>query len=192
MAQIVRPFDTSFPIRLEVGSGVNPYPGYVHLDAIPGMPELNILCDMQVEKIPVADQSCAEVLANHVIEHVSWRGVGKMVKEWARVLIPGGVLNLRTPDLEFICRSYLEGKTTPEWPEDEHAMKLVFGQVGPAEWANIKILSGQDNEYNFHKVCFDFGMMKSLLERNGFKDIQRATWEKKHSPGELQVTAVRS
>jgi hypothetical protein len=71
-------------------------------------------------------------------------------------------------------------------------MRIAYGQVGAAEWANIKILSGQDSPYNFHKVCFNFGMMRRLLERNGFKNVIRANWDKKHSPGELQVTAVKA
>lgn len=179
----------TFPLKLEVGSGMNPQPGYTHLDVDPNFPDIEIVCDLAKEKIPLQDATVSDLLANHLIEHVHWRVVDSLVKEWFRVLIPGGKIFLRTPDLEFICKTYLAGKTTPEWPGDEAAAKTIFGECGPAEWANIKLFSGGDYAGNFHHLCFDFQMLEKLLKKAGFENIHRVSVTPVFSPGEIQCVA---
>jgi len=189
MAKILTPLQ--FPIKLEVGTGQNPNPGYVHLDIDPGFPHLEIVCDMSKEPIPVPDNSCSELLANHVIEHIPWRQLPFIIKEWFRVLQPGGKLFFRTPDLEFICRTYLEGKTTKEWPGDEAGMVEVFGDCGPSQWAIIKLFSGQDYPSNFHFHNLDLQSATDLLTRYGFINVNRVSVLPVYSPGELQVEAFK-
>jgi predicted SAM-dependent methyltransferase len=170
---------------------MNPQPGFVHLDIDPNFPHLEIVCDLSKESIPLPDGSVSELLANHVIEHIPWRNLPFIVKEWARVIAPGGRLFLRTPDMEFICRTYLEGKTTPEWPGDEAAMVEVFGDCGPSQWAVIKLFSGQDYPSNFHYNCFDIKSMTQLLTRYGFQDVKRIAAVPVFSPGELAIEAFK-
>jgi ADP-heptose:LPS heptosyltransferase len=111
--------------------------------------------------------------------------------EWNRVLKPGGKLFFRTPDLEHICRMYLEGKKTKEHPDDEKFIKANFGEVTPAWWANIKLFAGQGYEGNTHYFAFDYDMAKGLLERFGFENIERVHIKPEFSPGELQVLAYK-
>lgn len=181
------------PLKIEVGSGYNPHPGYKHLDVRKGLPELDYVCDFSKEKLPFKDGVIAEILANHVIEHISTRKLRFVVAEWARVLKPGGKLVLRTPNLRFICEKYLKGETTPEWPGDEDYIKQnLSDEITPSWWANLKLFSGQDYDANFHHVCFDFHMLRSLLERYGFEDVKEEKFEKTFSPGELQVTGRKA
>lgn len=178
--------------KIEVGSGYNPHPGYLHLDIRKGLPQLDYVCDFAKQKLPFKNEEVDEILANHVIEHISFRRLPHVVSEWARVLKRGGKLVLRTPDLKFICEKYLKNETTPEWPGDEQYIKdHLSGRVTPAWWANIKLFSGQDYEANFHHVCFDFPMLRELLEKYGFGTVERIKLEKEFSPGELQVQAFK-
>lgn len=180
--------------KLEVGSGHNPQPGYVHLDVRPGLPSLDKVCDFEKKKLPFPDNSFTEVLGNHVIEHISWRRLPHVVSEWARVLVPGGKLVLRTPDLYFIINRCLGGETTPEHPRDESFIKehLTGGEITPGWWANLKLFSGQDYDANFHKVCFSFEMLADLLYRYGFTNVKREKFDVTYSPGELQVVATKA
>lgn len=178
-------------IRLEVGCGYNPQPGYVHLDVRP-LKDVEYVCDFSKDRLPFNDGAVGEVLANHVIEHISWRKLPFVVAEWSRVLAPGGKVFLRTPDLKFICQKYLEGGTTPEWPGDEDFIKKhLSAEITPAWWANIKLFAGQDYPSNFHYLCFDFEMLKALLERFGFVDVRRVDVQPVYSPGELQIAAFK-
>lgn len=187
---LVQP-DLSKPLKIEVGSGGNPQPGYFHIDVQEGMPDLHAVCKMGDEAIPLPDGSVEEILSNHSIEHVSWLKVDRVVRDWHRLLIPGGRIFLRTPDLEFICKTYVENKVTREAINDEAAMVERFGTVGPAEWANIKFFAGQDYPGNFHFLCFDFDMLKRFLSRNGFEKIERLHIQPVFSPGEIQLQAFK-
>lgn len=179
-------------VRLEIGSGYAPQPGYVHLDVRPDLPQIDVVCDFSRERLPFDNGKVAELVSNHVIEHVSWRKLPFVLSEWHRVLEPGGRLFFRTPDLEFICRTYLARKTTPEWPGDEDFVrKHLAAEVTPAWWANIKLFAGQDYPSNFHNFCLDFDTAKALLERYGFERVARVDVKPVFSPGELQVEAYK-
>lgn len=191
MASILRPQALQQFKKLEIGSGPNPQPDYVHVDVSANFPQVDILCDVSTERIPVDSGIFEEVLANHVIEHIPWRNAPFVVKEWARVLKPGGRIFLRTPDLRFIVDRYLSGELTPEWPGDEAAMIEIYGDIGPAQWTTIKLFSGQDYPSNFHHVCYDLEMLSRLLGVCGFERVQRLVVTPVFSPGELQVEAYR-
>ncbi len=58
--------------------------------------------------IPLEDDSCDVVYHSHIIEHFRRDSAVNFMKECYRVLKPGGILRVATPDLERICRIYLE------------------------------------------------------------------------------------
>lgn len=179
------------PLKVEVGSGYNPQPGYKHLDIRKGLPQLDFVCDFTKDRLPFEDGEVDDLLANHVIEHIPFRKLGFVVSEWARVLKSGGKITLRTPNLRFICEKYLKGEMTPEWPGDEKYIKENFGGMTPSWWANLKLFSGQDYDANFHHVCFDSEMLMNLLAQYGFSHGGIVKLDKEYSPGEIQLEAYR-
>jgi ADP-heptose:LPS heptosyltransferase/GT2 family glycosyltransferase/predicted SAM-dependent methyltransferase len=178
------------PKKLEVGCGNFPQPGYIHLD-VRKFDHIDVVCDFSKEKLPFPDNDLDEILSNHSIEHISWRLLPHVIGEWFRTLRPGGRVFFRTPDLEFICRTYLQSKTTPEHPNDEGWVRDHYGAVSPAWWANIKLFAGQDYPSNFHFLAFDFEMAKLVLEKHGFVRVKRLQIEPVFSPGELQIEAYK-
>lgn len=177
--------------KLEVGCGNFPQPGYIHLD-VRKFDHVDVVCDFSKDRLPYPDNDLDEILSNHSIEHISWRLLPHVIKEWFRTLRPGGRVFFRTPDLEFICRTYLEGKTTPEHPTDENFIKEhLSDSITPAWWANIKLFAGQDYPSNFHFLAFDFAMAKQTLERFGFVGVNRCNLKQVFSPGELQIEAYK-
>lgn len=38
------------------------------------------------------------------------------------------------------------------------------------------LYGGQNYEFNFHYQVFDFLLLKNLLEKNGFRDVERYDW----------------
>ncbi len=59
-------------------------------------------------RLPLPDNSAALVYSSHFLEHIPRSQVPDFLSECLRVLIPGGVIRLVLPDLENICRAYLE------------------------------------------------------------------------------------
>jgi SAM-dependent methyltransferase len=58
--------------------------------------------------LPFADATFDAAYALHVIEHLTPAGGAAFIKELHRVLKPGAVVRISTPDMEDICRSYLQ------------------------------------------------------------------------------------
>ena len=63
------------------------------------------------EPLPYASATFAGVYSSHAIEHLRPEECTRLVAEIHRVLEPGGVVRLATPDLERICIEYLDRLT---------------------------------------------------------------------------------
>jgi GT2 family glycosyltransferase/ADP-heptose:LPS heptosyltransferase/predicted SAM-dependent methyltransferase len=179
-----------YPFRCEIGSGMNPQPGYLHLDVMAHAPSLDILHDVS-RPFPLLEGTVAEILANHVVEHVSWRDLPKLVADLHRVMVPGGRVFIRTPNLRFIAERFLSGELTPEHPDDEQAMRDSYGRLSPGLWANIKLFSGQDYASNYHFNCMDPQDLADLFTRCGFSSVRLDRFGREFSPGEIQLIAEK-
>lgn len=91
-------------MRLNLGAGTTVIEGFEPRDAKRGD---------TLFPLPDADASVEEIRASHVFEHFSHRQGADVLKEWARVLKPGGLLRLAVPDLEYIARGFLAGRAEP-------------------------------------------------------------------------------
>jgi SAM-dependent methyltransferase len=88
---------------LDVGCGLNKYPGAIGIDRISGT-RADVLCDIDAIAYPFKDNSFDQVRAVHVIEHVS--NVIRTMEEFHRVLRPGGEVYIATPhytDFSSFC-----------------------------------------------------------------------------------------
>jgi len=192
-ANIANDFEPLSGMKIEIGCGYNPQPGFIACDArkLKGVAHV---FDFGFDRWPFPDASCSVVLMNHSIEHVSYRRLPHVLTEAARVLVRGGKIIIRTPDLRFIVEKYLMGETTPEWPGDEKYIADTFvgsQKISPAWWANIKLFAGQDYTGNEHRFCFDFETLSEVLERFGFDSVTRHHDKPVFSPGEIYCEAVR-
>jgi hypothetical protein len=128
-----------------------------------------------------------------MIEHISHYYIEKTLSEINRVLKPGGVLRLMTPDLEVLCNAYIN-KDTAKFKryisEDDddtgngirmelgHAQALLGFIVSPGfdnyliDSSRGKILGGYA-----HTFCYDYELLSNLLSLYGFKDIERKSIE---------------
>lgn len=133
------------PIRLNLGCGTDIRRGYVNIDvrALPGVAVVS-----SVEKLDYADGSVDEVYARDILEHFPIGKTVPVLREWLRVLKPGGKLTVRCPDLRTICHRYMHGQHTAAW-----TAKLLYGN--------------QDYEGNFHYTAFDRGYLTECLRSAG-------------------------
>ena len=77
----------SQPRTLDVGCGINKYPGSIGIDRNPDC-HPDVLCDLDRIPYPFADNSFDELRAIHVIEHVG--DVIRSMEEFHRLVRPGG------------------------------------------------------------------------------------------------------
>ncbi len=60
------------------------------------------------DALPIAEEVVAYIYSEHLLEHLSLKAARVWLAELRRVLQPGGVVRLTTPDLERYVRGYLE------------------------------------------------------------------------------------
>ena len=83
-------------MKLELGCGTAPTPGYVHHDRHKHAPHVDVAHDLDQLPWPWADESCQEILALDVFEHLHLMPAA-WLQECHRLLQPGGLLKLRVP-----------------------------------------------------------------------------------------------
>lgn len=155
--------------RLDVGSGTNPRPGYVHVDSDPSAPHLEFLASGH--RLPLPDWWADEVNATHMLEHVPPPQIGAFLGEWFRVLRPGGLLELHVPNAAALAEVLLNDEPgNAVWA----AQNAIFGY-----WAHPADASGPDalDQPPDHKIVFTFGMLEQVLGRSGFTDVRDVTGE---------------
>jgi SAM-dependent methyltransferase len=116
----------SHPLKGRVGElvGLDPAPGVV------SNPALDRGVVGTAERMPFRDASFDACVCSFVLEHVS--GPARMAREVARVLKPGGVLVLRTPNLWHYTS--MTARATPQWFHRlvaNRARGLAGAEAGP-------------------------------------------------------------
>jgi len=150
-------------MKLNLGSGDCPLEGYINLDAKTDdslFPLVRHCCEIaDHEPVPCPDNAYDEVRASHVLEHFPHGQTLNVLKEWVRVLKPGGWLKIAVPDFEWIV-----SRRRPEYGISEDLLQMyLFG--------------GQTDENDYHKAVFTFDKLKRLLEECGLVGIQPWTSE---------------
>lgn len=88
-------------MKLDVGSGGMPRPGFVSLDRNPDA-RPDVIAD--VRELPFRDGAFVDLIAADVLEHVLPWETRSTLDEWRRVLEPRGVLFVRVPNLAQLGR----------------------------------------------------------------------------------------
>jgi SAM-dependent methyltransferase len=118
------------PIRLNLGCGDKILPGYINVDVVSERAgnKPDFVTDIRSLK-GIPDSFAEEVLAVHVVEHF-WRWeVLDILKEWRRVLKPGGTMVLECPNLRTACEEFLrdDDKGSLPGPEGQRTMWVFYG-----------------------------------------------------------------
>lgn len=130
------------PIRLNLGPGESPIPGYVNLDIKDGQPAYPLK--------DYADNSVDEVRASHLLEHFGSAFTQQVLDEWVRVLKPGGRLKIAVPDMEVIAEKFMRGD--------------------PGQYQGW-IYGGQMDKHDVHHALFDFDRLSEFLRKAGLAGI---------------------
>ena len=117
-------------VRLNLGCGDKRLPGYINVDVaderLGTKPDVN--CD--VRKLDrFANDSVDEVLSVHIVERF-WRWeVLDVLREWVRVLKPGGQLIIECPNLLTACIEFVNDpeRGADDGPDGQRTMWVLYG-----------------------------------------------------------------
>jgi glycosyltransferase involved in cell wall biosynthesis len=146
-------------LKLHLACGHDYTEGYINVDFY--APE-DAKCDVRfdVMKLPYPDNSVDEIKAFHIIEHFHFFDIQEVLKEWYRVLKPGGRLWLETPDFLETCKSFVEGSPVMHI---EDWRVLLYGHFFAHAW-----VPGQT-----HKFLFTETQLRTNLGWAGFRQVNR-------------------
>ena len=127
------------PIKLNLGAGHSVIEGFTPIDRKLGS---------EVYPLAYVNDFADEIRASHVLEHFPQAAILEILREWIRVLKPGGLLKIAVPDFNFAIRHR----------EHPHFEGWVMG--------------GQSDENDFHMTLFTRGKLLYYFQALGLEDIQ--------------------
>jgi predicted SAM-dependent methyltransferase len=160
------------PIRLDLGSGRSKPPGFVGIDLLL-QPRIDLIHNLE-EGLPFPADSLTEIRASHVLEHLPHRLAPRLLNECYRVLIPGGKITIKVPDLQKVLEGFLN---LPEQKRWDTAWEWIFGS--------------QKREGQFHKTGFTRTRLAGLLKEVGFQEITIENYRTGYKTS-LNATAIKS
>jgi predicted SAM-dependent methyltransferase len=143
-------------MRLDVGGGRNPEPGFKVLD-IEQRKGVDYVCPAW--DTPIDDGAVHELRARHVFEHFSPEEARKVLTEWHRIVSNDGEIEVIVPDLLYHAKQlFMTGasKFLPHETNFNHAINSIFG------WRDHGEVMG-------HKWGYTRVTLAELFEQHGFE-----------------------
>lgn len=153
--------------RLHLGAGGVFLQGWLNTDINPVRPEISRLDGATV--FPIKSDSFDYILAEHLIEHLSYEQARLMLSECLRVLKPGGRVRIATPDLQRILALFSHHQTQAQ----KHYMAWVthhFIQEAPCGHPTFVLNNLFRNRGR--QFLYDSDTLNGVLRDAGFRDLK--------------------
>jgi predicted SAM-dependent methyltransferase len=147
-------------LAINFGAGWRPIEGWVNVD-IAAAPGIDIVLDVTAE-LPFPTASADAILAEHLIEHLPREDALRFLTECHRVLEPGGVLRLSTPDGGRYLRSYAGDRA------------FLERMRAPGEVLDFDVINRLMRWAGEHLWIYDAESLRDLVRRAGFSDVSEA------------------
>lgn len=171
------------PLRLNLGCGDKILPGYVNVDVVEARAgrRPDVICDLH-DLVPFADDCADEILSVHVVEHF-WRWeVADVLREWVRVLKPGGRLVVECPNLLSACATFT-GNPVLGARADENGQRTMWVFYGDPRWKDPLMV---------HRWGYTPESLGQLLTEAGLADVgQEPAQYKLREPRDMRVVGVK-
>ncbi len=147
-------------LKLHLGCGAVRLDGWVNIDL--ETPQADVHLDI-TRGLPFADGSTRLIYHEHVIEHITMAEAERCLRDWFRLLEPGGILRIATPDLGYLVERY-----GGDW-RDQAWLRLP-------EYAFIQTRAEMLNtamRWWDHQYLYDEEELRRRMTAAGFRDIRR-------------------
>lgn len=161
-------FQATTTPKLHVGCGTNVVPQWLNCDLFPS--SLHVVHLDAVRPFPFPDSSFDFIFSEHMIEHVTFLSGQGFLRECFRVLKPGGVIRIATPDLAFLCNLYSSNKSQLQKDYLVWATKSFLG------WADDSVDTHVINNFVRdwgHQYIYDDKVLSGSLKKAGFTGLRK-------------------
>lgn len=144
----------------------------------PGTRGPDVRWDARSDRIDCPDASIDEIVAGYLLLHVAYQHHEPLVAEMARVLKPGGRLEIGEVDMPLAMRRWLMN------PMDQSAREILWGEQGSLHGSKFE-------EFDTHRAGHSEATLRDMLMRAGFRQIQRVKIHAATVWYELTLRAVK-
>ena len=141
-------------LKLHIG-GKQPKDGWTILNALDGEGVDYVGNVLDLSAFP--DACCEAIYASHVMEHVGQKDFLATLQGIHRILCNGGDFYFSVPDLEALCKLFLDPRL--DISQRYHVMRMMFG--------------GQTDEYDFHYIGLNHEFMLDFFREAGFSEVRK-------------------
>ncbi len=163
--------------KLNIGSNIDVLDGWFNVDFQPVCPGQYYMD--AAARFPFPEKSFDFIRSEHMIEHIPYpQGIG-MLRECHRVMRPGGLIRIATPDLKKLSKLY----DTPLSNEQRAYADAVFRRWR-SDCQSSKVGVVINNIFKFgHEFIYDDDTLGEALHKAGFTAIvQRRPGHSDHVP----------
>jgi len=174
---------TAPALKLNLGCGDKILPGYVNVDVAEARAGMrpDVICDLH-DLVPFADSCADEILSVHVVEHF-WRWeVRDILREWVRVLKPGGRMIVECPNLLSACGTLLQNPDQFS-REDQGGQRTMWVFYGDPAWKDPLMI---------HRWGYTPESLKQLLAEVGLGDVRQEPAQfKLREPRDMRIVGLK-
>jgi glycosyltransferase involved in cell wall biosynthesis len=171
------------PRRLNLGCGDKILPGYINVDVAESRAgkKPDVICDLR-QLTSFENESADEILSVHVIEHF-WRWEAlDILKEWVRVLRPGGTMILECPNLLSACEALLANPDAGASP-GEGGQRTMWVFYGDPAWHDPLMV---------HRWGYTPRSLAQLMEEAGLANVRQEPAQfKLREPRDMRVVGEK-
>lgn len=184
-------------IKLNLGSGIQHWAGYINVDKYATREYIQGLIDTgntqaiiqegseylqaDIREMPLEDDSVDYIESIDVIEHFGFRELYHVVKEIKRIMKPGAKFKFQTIDFNALAHEWVEKILNPKQPDISDYIDLMMGIYG-----------NQLGEGQFHKCAWTPAFAHHIfISEHEFSDIKVSVFPKFCSKLPDFETAVR-
>jgi len=170
-------------IKLDLGGGPRKIEGFINVDALSWNGITDIIWDLTNIPYTFVTEPVDEIMAIEFLEHISFRDTLRVLKEWYRILKPGGKLLLQVPDCGKMMEMYVNKEICDcvphkalergDFKADPNCWECKGkAKVNPRRWLYSFIGAQKHFPHDLHKNIFTKEILKSYLEGARFRKIE--------------------
>ena len=146
-------------LKLHLGCGTVRLDGWVNIDR---HRPADLTLDIR-RPLPFRDGSARLIYHEHVIEHLTVEEGERCLRDWCRLLQPGGVLRIATPDLAYLVDRY-----RADWRDQAWLTLPEYAFIRTrAEMLNVAL------RWWDHRYVYDGEELERRLRDAGFAAVRR-------------------
>ena len=164
--------------KINLGCGIKTEKDYINIDLDRGS-KADIISSV-VDLPFFADCTVKEIIAYHLIEHLSRQEFDQALLEWYRILEHGAKLVLECPDFYALCVEFIKANKVNRWYSYKETWHPLIAHF----------YGKQTSPLQLHKNGFTQERLKDILTKNGFIHIKFLTPQYKYCPS-IRVEAQK-